>query len=204
MRMFITEMTGVGIALAVLCLVVGLAPSKVVEEVRSSSTPSLENIPGVKEISEYRQWVRVNLTSLPLNPLNAGLCRAPMPADIISSQANPHREVGKFFAVYVNEIGRRAMMSQLHPSFPQNSIIVKEKLPTEKSTAPELLTVMIKREKGFNPNFGDWEFLVLDGKATKIQARGDLTHCQFCHRDLSQTDYVFRTYLPAGAKEKLQ
>src|SRR5882724_7109052 len=158
--------------------------------------------PGLKAIRSYKQWTRVNLTSLPLSPLNAGLCRMVMPGERIASQENPHR--GKFFAVYVNEVGGHAMMSQLQPVFPQDSVIIKEKPSSEESTAPELLTVMIKREKGFNPDLGDWEFLVVNGAVTEIQGRGKLAHCQSCHLMKTDTDYVFRTYLSNEARHELQ
>jgi len=168
---------------------------------RSTSSP--EKSLYLKQIRSYKKWTRVNLMSLPLNPLNAGLCRAPTTAEVIASGQNPHRENGKFFAVYVNEIGRKAMLSQIKPSFPLGSIIVKEKLPAERSNAAELLTVMIKREKDFNRGFGDWEFLVLDGNADEVQARGNLAHCQACHLQYSDTDYVFRTYLPEAVRQGL-
>jgi hypothetical protein len=48
---------------------------------------------------------------------------------------------------------------------------------------PELLTAMVKREKGYNPSCYDWEFLVLDGKAERILERGKLVRCQSCHQD---------------------
>jgi hypothetical protein len=157
---------------------------------------------GLSEIRSYKQWTRVNLTSLPLSPLSAGLCRMAMPGERIASQENPHR--GKFFAVYVNDVGKPAMMSQLHPAFAEGSIIVKEKLPNQTSASPELLTVMIKREKGFNPELGDWEFLVVNGDITEIQGRGKLANCQSCHLMKPDTDFVFRTYLGDEAKRQLQ
>ena len=62
---------------------------------------------------------------------------------------NPHAD--KFITVYVNDLGKQAMMEMRNPDFPKGSVIVKEKLTNQSSAGPELLTVMIKRETGFNP-----------------------------------------------------
>ena len=64
------------------------------------------------------------------------------------------------------------MMADLHPEFPQGSMIVKEKLSSREDQTPELLTAMVKREEGYNPGSGDWEYLVLDGSVSKIEKRG--------------------------------
>ncbi len=111
----------------------------------------------------------------------------------IYGKRNPHQD--KFITVYVNDAGRRAMLSQKKPKFPVGSVIVKEKLPAVDSQSPELLTVMIKQRKGFNPAGGDWEYMVLDGTGTKIEGRGRLENCQACHLANQKTDYVFRSYL---------
>ena len=96
------------------------------------------------------------------------------------------------------------MMSQMKPNFPEGSIIVKEKLLTRDSTSPELLTVMVKREKGFNQESGDWEYMVVDGEQTKVEGRGKLANCQSCHVLQSETDYVFRSYLPEDVRQSLR
>ncbi|WP_309718661.1 hypothetical protein [Armatimonas sp.] len=70
------------------------------------------------------------------------------------------------------------------PSFPVGTVLVKEKLDNPKGTGtPELLTAMVKREKGYNPACYDWEFLVLDGKAERILEHGKLARCQSCHAE---------------------
>ncbi len=96
------------------------------------------------------------------------------------------------------------MMQEKVPHFPVGSIIVKEKLATPSSSEPELLTVMTKREPGYNPRNGDWEYMALDGSGTKVQARGRLDRCQGCHILVKHTDYVSRNYLPYKVWEKLK
>jgi hypothetical protein len=115
--------------------------------------------------------------------------------------SSPHAD--KLITVYVNELGREAMLSELKPTFAVGSVIVKEKLSREKAGEPELLTVMIKRERGFNPAVGDWEFMATDGTGTKADARGRLESCQACHVLMKETDFVSRSYLPEELRSKL-
>jgi hypothetical protein len=162
----------------------------------------------VSEISNYRTWTKVNPQPVPISSvLVAALCR-PATADnsMHDAQSSPH--AGKVITVYVNEIGRAAMMTELKPKFPVGSVIVKEKLPmqdeTDRISDPELLTVMIKRERGFNPRVGDWEFMATNGAGTKVDARGRLESCQACHVAMKDKDFVSRMYLPQELRSKLR
>ena len=96
------------------------------------------------------------------------------------------------------------MLEERVPDFPQGSVIVKEKLSAPDSTQPELLTVMIKREKGFNAESGDWEYMVTNGTGTEVQARGRLSSCQACHEMNKATDFVYRNYLPRAQQNALR
>ena len=157
-------------------------------------------------ISGYRQWAKVNPHPLEMFKTVAELCAAPTlrnRADSAKPQAdNPHFR--KFITVYVNPTGRAAMLKQKTPHFPVGSVIVKEKLAEETSKDPELLTVMVKREAGYNPASGDWEYLVMDGKGEKVTAQGKLESCNACHTGVKDNDYIFRSYLPRDAKAKLR
>jgi hypothetical protein len=143
-------------------------------------------------VSGYRKWVRVNPKPHPVISRLALLCRSLTPEENAEIASNPHND--KFVTVYVNKIAWSAMLYQKKPVFPLGSLIVKEKLPSPDSTSPELLTVMRKREKGYSPEAGDWEYLVLDGAGEKIQARGRLENCRSCHQQWKETDYVSRVY----------
>jgi Cytochrome P460 len=164
----------------------------------AAARPSSGN--SVKEIAGYRDWFKVNQTPQVMQARTALDCAAPAAGNRIYGPANPHHE--KYITVYVNEVGRKAMMEQAKPSFPEGSVIVKEKLPDKSSQTPELLTVMIKRGKGFNNDNGDWEYMVADGSGAKVEAQGKLENCQGCHQANRQRDYVFRTYLPYDVKLK--
>jgi hypothetical protein len=158
--------------------------------------------PALEDIQGYKNWVRVNDSPIILPPKIAALCRLASPEEVAAEKNNPHRQ--KYLTVYVNEIGSHAMLEAKTPIFAIGSIIVKEKLPSKTSESPELLTVMIKREAGYSSAHGDWEYLVLDGKASKIEARGQMANCMSCHESEKDTDYVFRTYRPDDLHQKLR
>ena len=153
-------------------------------------------------IKGYRQWTRVNPVPADIPSALARLCAPLTPKLLEMKSSDPHKD--KFITVYVNELGTHAMMHERNPRFPQGSVIVKEKLQSRESTSPELLTVMIKREPGYNPGNGDWEYMALDGDGKEVRARGRLEKCQACHQMAEHSDYVHRNYLPAEVREKLK
>ncbi len=173
------------------------------QEIAGESLASV-NAPGSgsEVIEGYKQWTRVNPVPAVFHSQIAIQC-APVSATQSKMEAgNPHRD--KFIIVYVNDIGRHAMMEEKVPRFPQGSVIVKEKLASKDSSEPELLTVMTKREPGYDSENGDWEYMALDGSGKSVQARGRLENCQGCHMTVKATDYVSRNYLPNEVWKKLK
>ena len=132
----------------------------------------------------------------------AGQCGMPSPARRKLEEGNPHRD--KFVTVYVNDAGRSAMMEKKRPRFPEGTLIVKEKLLARDASEPELLTVMLKHARGYDPEGGDWEYLVLDGRGQQVRARGKLETCRACHQAYPDTDFVARSYLPQGLYKDLK
>jgi hypothetical protein len=157
---------------------------------------------GSELVKGYKQWTRVNPVPAVFHSQISIQCAAPTATQSKMEVDNPHRD--KFITVYVNEIGTHAMMQEKAPRFPPGSVIVKEKLASKNSFAPELLTVMTKREPGYNPENGDWEYIALDGSGKSVHARGRLERCQACHMMIKATDYVSRNYLPYEVWEKLK
>jgi hypothetical protein len=146
----------------------------------------------------YSQWQLVNPKRELMEPLPAMSC-----IRIAGRQeGSPH--LNKYISVYVNPVGRDAMMSQREPKFPEGSMIVKEKFDGADAKKPEMLTAMIKRSKGFNPESGDWEYFVLDGAASQIDERGKLERCSTCHQPYQYSDFVTRTYVPTAVRMKMK
>jgi len=185
--------------------IVGLFVSIAVSSSKpSSSEVVMRSDEGVvnKIIAGYKQWTRVNAEPHAVVSRLAVLCSRPTAAQISLEEQNPHLD--KFVVVFVNGIGKLAMMEQKTPIFPEGSVIVKEKLTTKDSSSPELLTVMRKREAGYDPDKGNWEYMVFDGAGQTLQASGKLENCQGCHIQHRATDYISRIYLPANVLEKLR
>jgi len=168
------------------------ALSIVVAGVALGSKPSPPTI--LEAVKGYSDWKKANASPVRLTTSFDLLCRGITPEEHQSHQkANPHFE--RFITVYVNKLGEQAMMKG--GTFPVGSVVVKEK--REKEKGPVVLsTVMIKREDGYNPTCGDWEFGALNADATKTDGEGKLESCMKCHAEQSKNDYTFKTYI--GAK----
>jgi hypothetical protein len=192
------------LALLVIAGVVAGFTFSVAPKAELLATRAEESVPAqVNEIRGYRSWTLVNPQPVYISSRLDMLCRLPSAEDQQAETArNPHAR--KRISVYVNALGQQAMLTERNPKFPIGSVIVKEKVSPFKENAPELLTVMIKRERGFNPASGDWEYMVVDGTGTRTQARGKLENCQACHVPLKYTDYVSRSYMPRDVRSKLK
>lgn len=158
--------------------------------------------PQVDVIRNYRSWTQVNPQPVHISRQASAACARVLPMPPTDNSLNPHE--GRLITVYVNDIGTPAMMTQLNPRFPVGSVIVKEKFSPNDKDVPELMTVMVKRERGFNPESGDWEYMVINGDGTKVQERGRLANCQACHIPRKEWDYVARDYLPNEVRSKLK
>jgi len=170
---------------------------------RSPPQPAVESgeakrDPLVAKFSDYRKWILVNPVP-ELMELAAAIDCVRIPG---RDESSPH--LNKYISVYVNETGRDAMMTQRTPRFPPGSLIVKEKLSSKTSTEPEILTAMVKHEQGYNPESGDWEYLVLNGNASAILEQGKLARCQSCHLAYRSSDFITRTYLPREVRQRLR
>lgn len=170
---------------------------------RALNHPAMERVDGnpdplIAEFSDYKKWTLVNPVPELMEARAAFDCARVLGRD----EGSPH--LNKYISVYVNEVGRAAMLTQRTPRFPPGSMIVKEKLSSKTSITPELLTAMVKREQGYNPESGNWEYVVLNGTASAIMERGKLTNCQSCHAAYTRSDFVTRTYLPRELMLKLK
>jgi|GEM_PF-469711 len=187
--------------------------------IRSAPFGMLPDASMLEEIRDYRTWMKVNPRRERMAIVTALLCSAPpryiprwrttqpLPGAAPEDRGtrlpqNPHDTA--FILVYVNAAGCEAMMTQLHPAFPAGSIIVKEKYASATSADPELLTVMVKHGRGYDSARGDWEYMVVNGRGTSIEARGRLGTCYGCHREQVDDDHIFRTYLPHDILQTLR
>lgn len=154
-------------------------------------------------LREYKSWRLINpspVRARPMLPRGAVVgvgCRDPL--DPIN---DPHGD--KYVSVYVNEAGERAMLAEKNPVFPQGSVIVMEHRDAGSDPSPALLTAMVKHERGSAPHRSDWEFLLMDGGASKAADPRMLADCWVCHFTYPQTDHVIRGYLPKDVANGLR
>ncbi len=185
------------------------ASQRPVSELSTNKTASEPNPAAF--IDGYKNWNKVNPKPHKVFSTLAIQCMAPTREQQQADADNPHLDSltaksifrEKYVTVYVNKLAEDSMLHQAWPSFPKGSIIVKEKLTKPDSDAPELLTVMLKRQEGYNPIGGDWEYLVFDGAGKNIQAQGKLKKCQSCHEQWKKTDFISRAYLDSAAIHSL-
>ena len=180
---------------AILVVCASVTVSGVVAYQQKSGATTLELVKG------YRSWAKANPKPVRLVTSFDLLCRGISQQELKEQRAiTPHFD--RHITVYVNKIGEKAMMTG--EVFPVGSVIVKEKSnsasPIETWDGKVVLsTVMIKREHGYNPTCGDWQFSVINAEVTKTDGDGKLESCMKCHREQAKKDFVYRTYI--GRKE---
>lgn len=131
---------------------------------------------------------RVTKTPFKMDPLTTTLCIGPGP----QKQQGPHADC--YCHVYVNELALKPMRTG-QGSYPQGSLITKQKYSDIDGTQTELFTVMRKMPKGYDAENGDWEYSVINSTASKVLSRGRTDSCIQCHTEYESTDYVTRLYL---------
>ncbi len=182
-----------GIAVFLGCLVLGA----VVMQVRASRAPQRQ--PGAFE--NYRSWALLTKEPVDMSPALSASCIGPRPQH---SAPSPHAP--RVFNVFANPLAKKTLLGKVGRAYPVGSMIVKEKyarpaglkqwdpVTLPKGAVPELLTAMVKREKGFAPKDGDWQYMVLS-RDGKTQTTKGLEYCAKCHQTEKSNDYVFADYL---------
>lgn len=124
----------------------------------------------------------------------SSLCVGPRGSQLASvDQASPHRPY--FLKVYVNSAGLRQFSNEKLRAMPVGSLIVKEKLKSPDAKQPTLLTIMRKREPGYDVEHGDWEYAVAEGSGLRIVEQGRIQRCIGCHSDQAKSDFLYRSYM---------
>ena len=116
-------------------------------------------------------------------------CASPAPSVLPS----PHE--GGSIHVYTSDSAAQAYFDPWG-KFPEGSLVLKEKL-TGEALKTEEFTGMLKREAGYFPEGGDWEYFTVDAAAAKIGERGKLKSCAECHANQAKVDRI--TKLSAAA-----
>jgi hypothetical protein len=98
--------------------------------------------------------------------------------------------------VRVNPVGIGAFRART--PVPVGTVVVKEKLTDKKVVA---VGTMTKREPGYDPDHGDWEYGYRELRAdAPPPTTGKIESCVACHRIAAKKDHLFRPYLPHPSK----
>ncbi|MGC4046943.1 MAG: cytochrome P460 family protein [Armatimonas sp.] len=158
--------------------------------------------PPPPQLAGFRKWHRATEAPYRQVRLISAMCAAPVPIGASKGSklvfTNPHLNYDVH--VFVNA-ARQDSMKLDGPKFPEGSVVVKEKYeaPNSDKSSPRavLLTVMRKREAGYDSKNGDWEYFTGDPQTLRLKkvAGKALKTCQDCHANYSKQDFITKTYL---------
>lgn len=138
-------------------------------------------------MNHRKDMVRVTQKPHYVTWVGSPLCRRP--------NMYPHTPHGEHWIhVFVNPVGMNTMATGIG-TYPEGTIILKQKFLDAEGTKTEFYTGMRKREIGYNPEMGDWEFFTLNSGGYTVTARGKIESCMDCHSNYKTTDFVSRQYL---------
>jgi hypothetical protein len=114
---------------------------------------------------------------------------------MFSPANNPHFKPS--IVVRTNPEALDAFLAKQSP-MPVGTIVLKEKHTTVSATdAANEFGAMIKREPGYDPENGDWEYVFGTISPKVAVERGKLANCIACHSAYAkERDYLFRSYVP--------
>jgi Cytochrome P460 len=131
----------------------------------------------------------------PFTEVSQGTTRIEFPTPTRPAKKNDagsHVDSQSIGVVYMNNLASKVFSGEISQVFPVGSVIVREKLPHRDAKQPELLAVMIKRERGFNLKAGDWQFLTVDGASSQVKEHKKKDACLECHESARDRDFVFQ------------
>ena len=161
-------------------------------------------------VAGYKKYRKITPEPVEVSPLMIYFCR-PMIVDPEKIQReieeNPHNHAE--IEIYMNETAAAAFESG-GKTYGEGAVIVKSKGPildrrvgTDESTGeekesdpmvrherPEGVGGMVKRQKGYAPEHGDWEYFYLEKPDNKVE-HGLIRSCADCHAKARDSDYVF-------------
>lgn len=172
---------------------------------------------------DFSQWQRVTEKPLPYDKAFFGLCDVATYYDVMrlleegkpeeeKIDFGPHEHFG-FIQKRVNPTGIKAYLEKQPVSV--GTVVIKEKFKNfnylrstdfffQHAIYPDSVAAMIKREPGFDPENGDWEYAYQVNKPVENRTivRGKIGSCIDCHRNVKDQDYLFRKYLMKDAGKK--
>ncbi len=174
----------------------GLTAARSADETKPDATKAAEGI-------DYAKWTALTEKPVVVSEYLFTSCSVATPKQIkdLKELHGPHF-VGAI-KMFANAEAEKALKDDPKAILPVGGTIVKEKL-SKSGEKQKLLAygAMIKREKGYDADHGDWEYVYADlsGATPKIE-RGMIKTCIQCHQIAKERDYLFRTYLGKSDKK---
>ncbi|HEV3438638.1 MAG TPA: cytochrome P460 family protein [Gemmata sp.] len=148
------------------------------------------------EPSTFSAWPKAADKPIKVGPVQWLFCRAPTQKEeeaqkeIIKTHG-PHMG----FSIIVRTSPEAIAPFREGKPLPVGSVVVKEKYADALATGPlYAYAAMKKREAGYDPEGGDWEYTFVTLLPDRKVSRGRLTECASCHASAKARDFLFRSY----------
>jgi hypothetical protein len=156
---------------------------------------------------DYSHLTPMTKKAVQVDPGLAMLCVGVSQRDVedAQKQSGPHGYT--VVRIFMNEPAAEAFRKG-SSVYPVGAVVVKEKhgltYTSGKSNREPAKTHdgvggMIKRDKGYDPEHGDWEYFYFED-ASKIES-GKISSCVQCHTGAAKTDHVFGAWAAAEKAE---
>lgn len=177
----------------------GNSSEKATDQTKPAAAVSEKELPNVDDPIDYSKWKP--LTDKPKRiPLSDFTLCLPSPSDV-ERRSKLDLHYVPMVKLFVNPIGADKIEQRRESPLPVGAIIVKEKWlgyhPDNKfdleldESGPGEYAAMIKRDAGYDPDHGDWEYVFVTRRPLSTVQRGQLSKCRDCHAKARDTDYVF-------------
>ena len=151
------------------------------------------DIPDIDAIMRgYHSYTPQTEMPEPVSAYIFGLCRLPTLPE--QEFADSEHGGGRYLRDWANDPAVSGIARRGAPVFAPGAIIVKEKhvaTPTNSGFELAALGFMIKREPGFAPDHGDWDYAYWEQELGVITSAEQSSYCAGCHAGAAETDHVF-------------
>ena len=136
------------------------------------------NATQVDAFSDYSSWNKVNAE--------------PVTGDTTGFLEKVHGGPTGFREVFINAVGKPTSDGKVDLPYPTGTILVKETYKSDNGAKGKLkdLTIMVKRDPGYDSDNGDWEYLMVTA-SLRIRSQGRINMCIDCHAAGVMDAYVF-------------
>jgi len=95
-----------------------------------------------------------------------------------------------YIEIYLNDKAKEAYI-EVKRDFPVGSEVFKPLYSDREAKHFARLVIMVKMQKGYDPDHGDWWYGVYDESGRVMGYEGRIPECISCHEMAKETDYMF-------------